>query len=273
MNALAETDRLLSEHGAILVREGRHRIYKLPTGQMFTRPKTPSDHRSTLNNLASLRHALGIRRAPQPTRGERDEMSAQRPTIVKTTPPTAPMAASTPPPAAPPELSLKERIQAAIVIEEQNQERVLAEAQAVERRVNMLKALLPFADDPSIEASLRGVLPAPEPPPPPPAKPSLVVQPPEAITERVQVTRQLVFAATQTFDDPFTVNDIVERMTNGAQIDQPERLRVRSSVAQCMATLHERGEVLKDSQGIGRQQSIWRKAQLNGHSNGVGTRA
>jgi hypothetical protein len=59
MNAVAETDRLLSDHGAILVREGKHRIYQLPGGQMFTRPKTPSDHRSTLNNLASLRRALG----------------------------------------------------------------------------------------------------------------------------------------------------------------------------------------------------------------------
>jgi len=272
MNAVAETDRLLSEHGAVLVRQGKHRIYKLPSGQLFTRPKTPSDHRSTLNNLSTLRHALGIQRAQEPTKGDREQMPTQRPTIVKTPPPpaAAPVVAITPPAAAPPEVSLKDRIQAAIVIEEQNQERVLAEAQAVERRVNMLKALLPFAEDPSIEASLRGVLPAPEPPPPPPA---VLQRPPDAITERVQVTRQLVLAATQTFDETFTVNDVMALMVNGRQIDPDERGRVRSSIAQAMMGLHERGELVKEQEHFGRRQTIWRKAQLNGHSNGVGTRA
>ncbi len=266
MNAVAETDRLLSEHGAVLVREGKHRIYQLPGGQIFTRPKTPSDHRSTLNNLASLRRALGIRRAPQPPKGEDIDMPTQQCPVPVNTP--APPVLSQVRPSAPveptrvPELCLKERIQAAIVIEEQNQERVLAEAQAVERRVNMLKALLPFADDPSIEASLRGVLPAPEPQPAP--KPA-VPPPPDAITERVQVTRQLVLAATQTFGQTFTVNDVMTLMVNGRQIEGDERVRVRQSIAQAMVSLLERGELIKEQEHFGRRQTIWRKAQLNGH--------
>ena len=283
MNAIAETDRLLAEHGAILVREGKHRVYQLPGGRVFTRPKTPSDHRSTLNSLANLRRVLGIRRAPPPTKGDEIEMSTQKPTLPDkpSSAPAPTCAQAAPVSPAPPELppvatatgcSLRERIQAAIAAEEQNQERVLAEAQAVERRVNMLKALLPFAEDPSIEESLRGVLPVPQPPVPPmPGAPP----PPEAITERVQVTRQLVLAATQTFAETFTVNDVMELMANGHHIDPGERGRVRASIAQAMVTLHERGELAKEQEHFGRRQTIWRKAQLNGggHRNGVGTRA
>ena len=261
MNAVAETDRLLSEHGAILVREGKHRIYQLPGGQVFTRPKTPSDHRSTLNNLASLRRALGIRHAQPPSKGEEMDMPEQSPAAVPA--PELP---------APAIESFKQRIEAAIAGEEAMQEKLLAEAQAHERKVHMLKAILPFADDPNTERSLRGILPAPEPPPVP--KP-VAAPPPDAITERVQVTRQLVLAATQTFSAPFTVNDVMALMVNGRQIDGDERGRVRSSIAQAMVTLHERGELVKEQEHFGRRQTIWRKAQLNGngHSNGVGTRA
>jgi len=31
--------------------------------------------------------------------------------------------------------------------------------------------------------------------------------------------------------------------------------------------------LVKEQEHFGRRQTIWRKAQLNGHSNGVGTRA
>ena len=240
MNAVAETDRLLSEHGAILVREGKHRIYQLPGGQVFTRPKTPSDHRSTLNNLASLRRALGIRHAQPPSKGEEMDMPEQSPAAVPA--PELP---------APAIESFKQRIEAAIAGEEAMQEKLLAEAQAHERKVHMLKAILPFADDPNTERSLRGILPAPEPPPVP--KP-VAAPPPDAIAERVQV---------------------MALMVNGRQIDGDERGRVRSSIAQAMVTLHERGELVKEQEHFGRRQTIWRKAQLNGngHSNGVGTRA
>jgi hypothetical protein len=102
-----------------------------------------------------------------------------------------------------------------------------------------------------------------------------VLRPPEAITERVQVTRQLVLAATQTLDAPFTVNDVMAVMVNGRQIELDERGRVRASIAQAMTTLYERGELVKEQEHFGRRQTIWRKAQLNGnrHHDGVGTRA
>lgn len=262
MNAVAETDRLLSDHGAILVREGKHRIYQLPGGQMFTRPKTPSDHRSTLNNLASLRRALGIRRAQPPSKGEEMDMPDQSPATVP--------APESPTPSVE---SLKQRIEAAIASEEAMQEKLLAEAQAHERKVHMLKALLPFAGDANTEGSLRSILPSPEPQVRPES--SSPPPPPDAITERVQVTRQLVLAATQTFQDTFTVNDVMGLMVNGSQINPDERGRVRQSIAQAMSTLHERGELVKEQEHFGRRQTIWRKALLNGHghSTGIGTRA
>lgn len=262
MNAATEIDRLLDEHGAVLLREDKHRVYRLPNGQKFTSPKTPSDHRSMRNNLSSLRHALGVVHQNHNPKGEQ-KMQPQRST---------PPAASEPAPTPPKVESLKQRIEAAIATEEAMQEKLLAEAQAHERKVHMLKALLPFADEGATEDALRGVLPTLE--PPAPVKPA-VPPPPDAITERVQVTRQLVLAATQTFDEPFTVNDVLILMANGRHIDPDERVRVRASVAQAMMTLHERGELVKEQEHFGRRQTIWRRAELNGngHSNGVGTRA
>jgi hypothetical protein len=145
-----------------------------------------------------------------------------------------------------------------IASEESAQELLMAEAQRLERRVEMLKALLPFTDDPATEIALRALA-VPEPPLPAALMPP---EPPQHVTERVQVTRQLVLAATQTFDRTFTVNDVMALMTGGRQIDGTERMRVRSSIAQAMMSLHERGELIKEAEGIGKRQTIWRKAVL-----------
>jgi hypothetical protein len=141
----------------------------------------------------------------------------------------------------------------------------MAQAQRLERRVQMLKALLPFADDPATEAALKAVT---TPPPAPPAPPR--PEQPQQITERVQVTRELVFAATHTFDGTFTVNDVLALMTRGRQIGGDERMRVRSSIAQSMITLCDRGQLIKEAEGYGRRQAIWKKAPLNGSGVGRG---
>ncbi len=246
MNAGIEVERMLEQSGAVLARQNKHLVYRLPNGRTFTRHKTPSDHRAALNELSDLRRALGVVRGkPKPRKAAPIVAVPEQPQSSQ----------------AQPKEVLKDRIAAAIAVEEAIQETLLAEAQAHERTVHMLKALLPFADDPKMEDSLRGVLPAPETPEPAPA----IAAPPEAITERVQVTRQLVLAATQTFDDQFTVNDVMALMTNGRQIDSQERTRIRSSIAQCMIALFERGEIVKEREHFGRRQTIWRKAALNGN--------
>jgi hypothetical protein len=62
-------------------------------------------------------------------------------------------------------------------------------------------------------------------------------------------------------------------MTGNLRIDSPERLRVRASIAQCMMTLHDRGELIREAEGFGKRQAIWRKAALSGNGNRNGTRA
>jgi len=261
MNAALEVTKLLNEYGAVLVRQNKHLVYRLPNGRVFTRVKTPGDHRTPLNELSDLRHALGVERpTPQPT----GEPKGNMPTAQTPAPePSTPTAVATEDRH---KQSLKERIEAAIADEESAQEKLLNAAQAHERKVQMLKALLPFADDPAAEEGLRTLLPGTdssrtvsEAAPP---------EPPQVITERVQVTRQLVFAATQTFGDTFTVNDVMARMTGGAVIDGQERQRVRSSIAGAMMALLDRGEVLRVAEGFGKRQAVWRKAALDGGGNG-----
>jgi hypothetical protein len=264
MNAEIEVSRLLKEHAAVLVRGKKHLVYRLPNGRKFVLAKTSSDPaRAAKNNLSELRHALGIARPkqnkPKQPKGA-VEMQLNQPPAAQTTA-TLPVA----PPAHLLELpqtgSLKDRIEAAVAIEETEQAKLMAEAEAIERRVQMLKAMLPFASDVAAEGALRALLPmaAPWPPAPPNPEP-----PPQVITERVQVTRQLVFAATQTFEETFTVNDVLALMTNGRHIDPPERMRVRNAIAAGIMSLYERGEVIREAQGIGRQQSVWKKVVLSG---------
>ena len=117
----------------------------------------------------------------------------------------------------PPSIDMKERWDAAVAQAEAYQEKLLADAQLAERRVVMLKAMVPFLDDPTFADTLRAVLPSIEPPPPPPVVHT--PPPPQQISQYVQVTRELVHAATQTFDELFTVNDVVDRMLNGRQVE------------------------------------------------------
>jgi hypothetical protein len=274
MNASVEVSRLLEESGAVLVRHKKHLVYQLPNGRTFTRYKSPSDHRAPLNELSDLRRALACDRpavsAPTqepPAHGplncakEHNEMPVPQKAIQ---PATANLVE------APKQLSLKERLDAAIRDGEVIQEKLMAEAQAAERRVGMLKALLQYAEEPSAEEALRAILPAPR---APTVAQSPRMEPPQQIVDRVQVTRELVFAATQTFGENFTVNDVMDLMTGGRQIEGKERLRVRQSIAAAMVSLHERGELLKAQEHLGRSQTVWQRAQLRVaavNSNGEG---
>jgi hypothetical protein len=267
VNPETEVSRLLAEAGAVLVRQNKHLVYRLPNGNMFTRNKTPSDHRTPLNELSDLRRALGIVRTPKEKEPimnhhpQNEQPSAVPPTKLQPHQEASGLAQD----------NLQTRIEVMMAREEATQERLMAEAQQVERRIHMLKALLPFAEDPASEVALQALIPPRLPAAPPPFEPP---EPPQHITERVQVTRQLVLAATQTFENTFTINDVMALMTGGRQIDPSERARIRSSIAQCVIGLYDRGELVKEAEHFGRKQTIWRKAVLSGsRSDGVGTRA
>ena len=260
MNAAHEVDRLLSEHQAVLVRQNKHLVYRLPNGQNFVMAKTTSDPaRAAKNNLTDLRRLLGIRREQPEPEGVSDMPIEENATSA--------VAAELAPQPTEQSETLKQRIDAAVARAEQEQEALLAAAQKTERRIQTLKALLPFAEDPATEDLLRVIMPPAEPTTPEPVR---APEPPQQITERVQVTRQLVLAATQTFDETFTVNDVLALMTGGCPIDRAERVRIRSSIAQAIVTLFERGEVIREAEGYGKRQAIWKKAALSRSGNGAG---
>lgn len=50
--------RLLKSSGAILLRNKKHPIYKLPNGKRFTLSASPSDHRACKNALSVLKNQL-----------------------------------------------------------------------------------------------------------------------------------------------------------------------------------------------------------------------
>jgi hypothetical protein len=156
MNARHEIDRLLEESGAVLVRQNRHLVYRLPNGKNFVVAKTSSDpDRAAKNSLSDLRRALG---APRMT-------ASQEPTIMEDPQEAIHQSPQNHPPEPPrqdvsghaQESNLRSRVESMIVGEEAAQELLMAEAQQLERRVHMLKALLPFADDPATEAALKAL--------------------------------------------------------------------------------------------------------------------
>ena len=265
MNPANEIDRLLSESGAVLVRQNKHPVYKLPNGRTFVIAKTPSDARSARNGLSELRRALAI--AGEESR--RNHAGKDRTDMVaeQTLPPNVPAAAEIQQQPPPIKQTFRERLEAAVATLDGHAERLMSEVQQIERQAQMLKALLPFADDAAAEDALTAILPtlAHLPPSTPAAS---FAEAPERITERVQVTRQLVFAATQTFEGPFTVNDVYELMVGDRRVDRPERQRIRSSIAASMMTLHERGELNRETLGKGRQEGLWRKAEMKAGASG-----
>ena len=50
--------KLLEEAGATLVRTRKHQVLVLRNGKKVVLPKTPSDHRSSLNAIGDLRRAM-----------------------------------------------------------------------------------------------------------------------------------------------------------------------------------------------------------------------
>lgn len=69
---------LLQSHGAVLVRQRKHMVYKFPDGRIFVQPSTPSDSKSGGKNaLAALKNFLGLTKH-ETTVGERRERKPKR---------------------------------------------------------------------------------------------------------------------------------------------------------------------------------------------------
>jgi len=59
MDSKEEVFRLLKEHKANLIRQRRHRVYRLPDGRIFVTSLTQTNERGWRNCLARLRKLLG----------------------------------------------------------------------------------------------------------------------------------------------------------------------------------------------------------------------
>src|SRR6266699_1375539 len=63
--------KLLNDHGAVLIRQRKHQIWRLPDGRSVTIASTPSDHRAAWKTVALLRRDLGLVDALRGTPGPR----------------------------------------------------------------------------------------------------------------------------------------------------------------------------------------------------------
>lgn len=58
MTSRDRVSQALHDAGAVLIRSGKHLIYRLPNGQNVVVSHTPSDYRAEANKLRDIRHAL-----------------------------------------------------------------------------------------------------------------------------------------------------------------------------------------------------------------------
>jgi hypothetical protein len=272
MNPEAEVHRLLDECGAVLVRQNKHRVYRLPNNQNFVMASTASDHRAMANNLADLRRMLNTtrERVMTPTTTEATpEVPLSVP--VEASPAPEPVAVASDatlpaPPAVPTEPkveTLAERITAAIAAAEQEQEQLLLAAQIAERRVHLLKALEQFADDPTVERTLGGLIKVPR-----PTGPVIKTTTPDAPQGRVTssvypviVTRDRVFETATRLgadDRAFSTVSVTQQMIGDQHVNPKDRNRIHASISHAMVVLADRGLVVLHEKGYGKRPSLWR---------------
>ena len=259
-------DRMLKNAGAELIREGKHLVYRLPNGHNFVRAKTPSDYRIGQNNLRDLRRAMNIPRAEfnrqlYPEKGERKIVEPQPATMepVQAKPLPTAMPTVMPEPSAPkPAETYRDRLLKVLEQKELHRKALLDEASREESAIAALSLLLDV-DDSILGNALQSLLPKPA---PAPVFRSHEPAPPDFVTDRVHVTQQLVFAATQVTESSFTLDEIVEIMIGGRRVNGDERARIRSCVDTLLRTLVQKGKVLKIRQGKGRMPGLYQKIAI-----------
>lgn len=240
-----DVENLLRESGCKLLRDGNHLIYRLPDGQNFVMSKTPSDFRSEKNNLAILRRRLNWRK-PEPVVKVHGELKPRQVIDVAVEPQT--------------QSAFEATLTSQIAAEKARYDFLLEEAAKVERRIALLEVVSSFSGDEAEEA-LRDVLGDQSQIYTPPVPKQLHSGP---ITDRAHVTGSHVLAATQLFDAPFSLNELLEKMLGEGfgRMDPGEHRRIRSSVISMIERLEARGEIRKDVAGIGKRPAVYSKVVI-----------
>ena len=269
MNPAIEVDRLLEESGAVLVRQNKHYVYRLPNGRSFVKSKTPSDHRGAHNSLQDLRRMLGVAVVKETMEAAEvtTAPAAVVPLALQQPMPTPPEPPPPPPPPPPPAAvsPLVGRIAALVTQAEEEQEQYLLAAQLAERRVHLLKALEPFTDDPTIERTLHALLGTPK--PSSPAIKAATVAAPRASQTRqsptpfpVIVTRDLVLGVAKRLgadNNAFTTVQITEIMIGDRQVSPKDRTRIMASISHAVTVLGDRGLLQLHEKGYGKKPALW----------------
>ena len=71
-------ERLIEEHGGVLIRQRKHKVFRFPTGAIITVSSTPEDPRGNSNALACMKNVLGLHPPNRGTPGERREKRIKR---------------------------------------------------------------------------------------------------------------------------------------------------------------------------------------------------
>lgn len=259
-NPSQRLDDLLATSGAVLVRDKNHRAYKLNNGRTFVTAKTPSDWRSTLNNISGLRRRAGLTppaKQPAPPAVAAPTYPIPQPALAPPPPPTI-----EPPTAAHAPTELSRHLDGLIADGEALMIELTDQAATIERQVTLLKTIRAHAEDPLTPALLMLISPqqqqpepAPPPPPPPPPPPQIVI------------TRKHTEAViAQLPKDTFTIQDVFEGLVNGAihHIPAHEQRRLKNMVSMQLHYLNHNGgniSILKG--GRGGVMTVWQKDDPN----------
>lgn len=90
MTVTEEIETLLKEHGAVLDRQHKHPVWRLPDGRIFVAASTPGDVRWERNSLADLRRLLGVKRVVHKNPARREKKGVARPGFVNSSVPARP---------------------------------------------------------------------------------------------------------------------------------------------------------------------------------------
>lgn len=81
-NPKSTLERLIEEHGGVLVRKKKHKVYRFPNGSVFTVSSTPECSFAYDNALSLLKNLLGINPPDRGSPGERREKRAKQKSTV-----------------------------------------------------------------------------------------------------------------------------------------------------------------------------------------------
>ncbi len=223
MNPMNEITRLLEDNGAVLVRQKKHRVYKV-AGATFVQPNTSGDRRASANGLSDLRKLL-----PKTVQAAPPAVGPPEPTPPQDPPPVTPPVPELPP--------LQNRIAASIASMEAERENLFAQASALDRRINFLQDLLKHAAEMDIGAILLSL----QPPPPPAA----VAPPPPCIL----VSRDLIRQAVKDITGTFTADKVTDILQGSLHVSPEEYSRARKAAVFALRSMVERGEVRRAAPG------------------------